>query len=719
MKRDFVGELESLSLDNTIQTGREGAGEHSVSADSTNGLDLNVLNTNSLQTADGTTTEDKWKAPPVKHLIDTVNFTDATYYFFVWLWAKVIKRCLLYCLGDDFFDRLEVQWTLFKKRLSGSAGERDEQNRKKTKKDAALESAVDLGVRTGSWREALTIKSKYRKLLNLDKRILDELRESRYTFTSDHALCITVFDKVVDSSGLFMLISQYRWHSMRWTLVLLAEMTIMTITLAYTSYSVQWITRISYVMFINLFFGILTYFVKPYTEDMDRWIDFFARLLIFFFCQVLPYYHSQVPQGTNDTVVAKIYSPFASSSYLIETMGALNTTATLADIALTAYVYIFTLYIFNTAGFFRSFQRQFRATIFAYHDHILNFLLDYLEKRNIGFENIFEGLHLVQQWDDIIYEQRRYGLVPYPDVRPADLVPMNVKLFEMKWASFFNLTIHNLRSSLGLTLLHTTMCGAESEVTRWLISQYPDLLNVEDFQRDTPLFIALKECSYFLLKYGEQNNGILSDNSSYDDDSYNNYYPEIEDYRGKGIAYGEYLEELGDEYMLDAFELADLEKYGYFVETHKTEKKLYQPSFRDFKSKLSKYATQEEIDAEKAEREKFEAQLNSMEDKNKAKTPEELQAEARAAARAAAAAKASLMKKRFQKMTIRILSRAAKWQRGELLDSMCLIETFILTLIGARGGTTKSTLKMIWTPPRRKYRANTTKSTSHWTCDIT
>ena len=79
--------------------------------------------------------------------------------------------------------------------------------------------------------------------------------------------------------------------------------------------------------------------------------------------------------------------------------------------------------------------------------------------------------------------------------------------------------------------------------------------------------------------------------------------------------------------MLDAFELADLEKYGYFVETHKTEKKLYQPSFRDFKSKLSKYATQEEIDAEKAEREKFEAQLNSMEDKNKAKTPEELQAE--------------------------------------------------------------------------------------------
>ncbi len=94
-------------------------------------------------------------------------------------------------------------------------------------------------------------------------------------------------------------------------------------------------------------------------------------------------------------------------------------------------------------------------------------------------------------------------------MRPADLVPVSVKLFEIKWASFFNLTLLNMRSSLGLTLLHTTMCGADSEVSRWLIHQYPDLLNVEDFQRDTPLFIVLKESSYFLLKYGEQFEGYV------------------------------------------------------------------------------------------------------------------------------------------------------------------------------------------------------------------
>ena len=161
-------------------------------------------------------------------------------------------------------------------------------------------------------------------------------------------------------------------------------------------------------------------------------------------------------------------------------------------------------------------------------------------------------------------------------------------------------------------------------------------------------------------------------------------------------------EELGDEYMLDAFEMADLDKYGYFVETHKTENKLYQPSFRDFKSKLSKYASQAEIEAENEEREKFEAQLNAMEDKNKAKTPEELQEEARAAARAAAAAKASLMKKRFPEDDYQDLFESGQVAVWSIIGLDVPDKIFILTLAGAHGGTTKSTLKMIWIPPRKK-----------------
>ena len=39
---------------------------------------------------------------------------------------------------------------------------------------------------------------------------------------------------------------------MRWTMVLFAEMTIQTLILAYTSYSHQWTTRITYVMYVPL-----------------------------------------------------------------------------------------------------------------------------------------------------------------------------------------------------------------------------------------------------------------------------------------------------------------------------------------------------------------------------------------------------------------------------------------------------------------------------------
>ena len=49
-----------------------------------------------------------------------------------------------------------------------------------------------------------------------------------------------------------MLISPYRWHAMRWTMVLFLEMTLQTLLLAYTSYSHEWTTRITYVMYVPL-----------------------------------------------------------------------------------------------------------------------------------------------------------------------------------------------------------------------------------------------------------------------------------------------------------------------------------------------------------------------------------------------------------------------------------------------------------------------------------
>jgi len=169
----------------------------------------------------------------------------------------------------------------------------------------------------------------------------------------------------------------------------------------------------------------------------------------------------------------------------------------------------------------------------------------------VGLENIFMGFQLIQQWDDIIKIQRRYALLTWPDVRPPHLVPFMAKITEIKWfiiemfyifdnrsviifhtrASMFNLTIKNIRSSLGLTLLHTAMFSANSEAAKWLMYSNPELLSVQDSQNDTPVSIALKECAYFLLAYGQQNEGHLDDGTSYTDEKYSIYYPEVEDIR--------------------------------------------------------------------------------------------------------------------------------------------------------------------------------------------
>ena len=79
---------------------------------------------------------------------------------------------------------------------------------------------------------------------------------------------------------------------------------------------------------------------------------------------------------------------------------------------------------------------------------------------------------------------------------------------------------------------------------------YPEMLNVEDFQKDTPLFIALKEASYFLLKYSDQLDGYLADETSYDDEDYDEYYPEIAENREAVLKNGEWVSELAQDTSL-------------------------------------------------------------------------------------------------------------------------------------------------------------------------
>eukprot|EP01035_Chromulina_nebulosa_P018885 gene18885-24680_t len=158
----------------------------------------------------------------------------------------------------------------------------------------------------------------------------------------------------------------------------------------------------------------------------------------------------------------------------------------------------------------------------------------------IGLENVFIGLSFLQQWDDLIITQRRYLFLVYPEVKPSNLISLYDKIVIIQIASLLNLTIDRLSSSLGLTLLHVTMCSGHTEISKWLIHNYPQLLTYKDLQHDTPIMIALKECAHFLILFGQQKDN-LDDGTSFSDASYSTYYPEIEDYRNDTDTNGEFI----------------------------------------------------------------------------------------------------------------------------------------------------------------------------------
>jgi Ran GTPase-activating protein (RanGAP) involved in mRNA processing and transport len=427
-----------------------------------------------------------------------------------------------------------------------------------------------LGAHPAPWRKELTLRNKTRLVNRLRHHVVVELRLSKLYFISDHELVIGFLDYTIDSSGLFTLTVLYNYHSMYWFLVVLFEISLYPVIGAISKQYTRWPSRNFVIMAVNIFFGLLTYLCGPYTEDIDRWFEFTGRILITLVAGGLVEYASINEQVISSTATP-LFKPWEAIQYVYTIMkdGTLFTLPVMLDIFMTGYFFCYFLYILYSIGVFGVLQRMWKAIQFSYHDHILDFLVEKSEDKTFGVENTYTGLTLLQQWDDIIKSQRRYALIPWPDVRPPHLIPFSAKAVEVKWASYFNLTLKNIRSSLGLTILHATMFSADGEVCRWIMYANPELVQVMDSQNDTPVTIALKECAYYLLCYGDQNGGQLDDGTSYTDDDYSTYYPEVDDIRDEIYNHGEFISEISIEYYLTADDLRTILKEGKYLEPQK------------------------------------------------------------------------------------------------------------------------------------------------------
>jgi hypothetical protein len=426
---------------------------------------------------------------------------------------------------------------------------------------------ASLGGSHATWRKELTLQSKTRLIRKLRSHVITELRYAKLYFISDHELLLSFLDYTLDSSGLFTFVILYDFHHLYWFLWVLVELSLYAIFGAFLKSLVSWQIR-NYLLFsINGCFGIATYLASPYTEEKDKWFDFCGRILISLVAigEIL---YIQVSSQLVENAFVPMYTPWKNFHYFTELFTSVDflTFGVVIDLLIVIYFYSYLFYLLYAIGFFGMMERSIKSLQFSYHDHILDFLINKLDVRFYGYENIFIGLEFIQQWDDILKLQRRYALLSWPDIRPTNLITFTEKLVEVKWGALFNLTLKNLRSSLGLTMLHTTMFQADSEVSRWIIYSNPELLLVSDSQNDTPITIALKECAYYLMVYGDQNEGYLDDHTTYNDEDYAIYYAEIDEVRDDIFQNGEFIEELSIVHLLTAQDLIRVTNEGRYIE---------------------------------------------------------------------------------------------------------------------------------------------------------
>lgn len=431
-------------------------------------------------------------------------------------------------------------------------------------KNAAQLGTAALGGASAAWRIQRTIQSKFRLLHRLQNHIVAELRSSKIGYVADHDLLISVLDTTIDSAGLFTLVIPFQFTRLYWFLVVFLEITMYAVIGASLGVYTDWANRLIAFIVVNNSFGLVTYLANPYTEIMDRWLDFTGRMLINFVlaCTIIC---AQLRPDATASSPHSLYEPWEATSYLLSALSRPGTYDVL-DAMMVVFFYCYLFYVLYAVGALGAVERMVRGFQFGFHDHILDYLVENLDQRTFGLENMFTGLQLVQQWDDVIRLQRRYALLAWPDVRPPSIVSTLAKLFEIKWASLFNLTLSNLRSSLGLSILHTVMFAADGDVARWIIHANPDLLLVQDSQHDTPITIALKECAYFLMAYGEQNEGSLDDGTSYSDEQYAIYYPEVDDLRDEVYSHGEFVQELCLTHMLTSSDMISIREDGMYRE---------------------------------------------------------------------------------------------------------------------------------------------------------
>ena len=135
---------------------------------------------------------------------------------------------------------------------------------------------------------------------------------------------------------------------------------------------------------------------------------------------------------------------------------------------------------------------------------VVKFVFRQLDKKHLALEEVNTGLQTLQQWDNMVQDEKWMGFVGLAKTKPKNLLNWRQRFRYVKWAAVRDLKLIDIRDPIGVTVLHEAMARAEPEICRWLVHHDREFVNLEDDGRDTPLLIGLKECARALLAFSQK-----------------------------------------------------------------------------------------------------------------------------------------------------------------------------------------------------------------------
>jgi hypothetical protein len=214
-----------------------------------------------------------------------------------------------------------------------------------------------------------------------------------YIFTN---IFVQVFDYTIDSSGLMLLICPYKLENTKWLLIILLELSIYGALGLILDFYLSSNNKIIIFIIINFIFTIYTYLNDPYTQKIDKILDFISRGLVtiigigHLIIRLLksPKFGENREIENNDL---PLYNPAKAYEFFFKLDYSNSVAYLIIDAIMVIYMYIYIYYIFNEIGTFSYFQKRIKNMKYIMHDHIFSFLMSKIKLTTLGFENIYTG----------------------------------------------------------------------------------------------------------------------------------------------------------------------------------------------------------------------------------------------------------------------------------------------------------------------------------------